>query len=323
MTGVPAPGGPRPASGASRPVLEELLQEVRRALAARDEDPTGAWVEESASDLLRGSKPGWYSPAPRGGLAFYARRGRSAFGHVHSGAGTEVARELAGTLLGQLPKDVRTLDLGFTGLAPEDERAVAEELARAPGSTVIGREAMERRLTAGDGRFAAEPPAGIDRVPVSAVTVEALAELDRAAFEGSVDAMLLGSETDAYRGALEAMLASRLGRFLGEASAALIEPEPTRLVGAVLTAERSSRRAIVLDLVVDPARRRRGLGRFLLGWTLRAVWALGYESARLWVSVRNEPALELYRAFGFRPTLQATIYRWERPAAAAQPHRSA
>jgi ribosomal protein S18 acetylase RimI-like enzyme len=322
VTGPSEGDDPRPAAGAPRWELEELLQQVRRALAARDEDPTGTWVEESATDLASGTKSGWYLPGPEGGIVFYARRGPATFGHLHAVGGRAVARRLAGTLLANLPVDVASLDLGFTGLAPLDERALADGLAAAPGSTVIERQAMERPLTAADGRFPPDPPAGVDRLPVSAVTVEALVELDRLAFRGSTDALLLGNEPGAYRRALEAMLESRLGRFLGEASAALLEPEPTRLVGAVLTAERSSRRAIVLDLVVDPERRRRGLGRFLLGWTLRAVWALGYESARLWVSVRNEAAVELYRTFGFRTTLEATIYRWDRAASVAQPQTS-
>jgi len=302
--------------------LEEVLLGVRRELARRDEDPAGSWVEATATDLADGSRPGWYVPGAEGGIVFYARRASAAFGHLHAPGGFEVARSLAATLLGHLPPEIASLDLGFTGLRPEDERALVRELAAAPGSTVIERGALERSLAPADGRFAAEPPSGVDRVPVSAVTVEALAELDRAGFAGSVDALLLGSEANAYRAALEAMLESRLGRFLGEASAALVEPEPTRLVGAVLSAERSPQRAIVLDLVVDPARRRRGLGRFLLGWTLRALWALGYESARLWASVRNTPALELYREFGFRRALEATIYRWDRPAAPSHPHTS-
>jgi len=319
VTGPSEGSAPVPVRGTSRDVLEELLQGVRRELAARDEDPTGAWVEESAADLARGERPGWYLKGPAGGIVFYARRGPAAFGHVHSAGGPEVGRRLASTLLAHLPGDVSSLDLGFTGLTAEEERAVAHALASRPGSTVIERRVMERALTPADGRFPAEPPAGAERVPVSAVNVQALSELDYRATLGSVDALLLGREPEAYRRAMEAILDSRLGRFLAEASAALIEPEPIRLVGAVLSAERSAHRAIVLDLVVDPERRRQGLGRFLLGWTLRALWALGYETARLWVSVGNEPALELYRLFGFRPTLEATFYRWDRSVSAEQP----
>jgi ribosomal protein S18 acetylase RimI-like enzyme len=314
---------PRPASDAPRLELVEMLQGVRQELMVRGEDLSGEWVEGSASDLASGVKPGWYLGGADGGLAFYARRGSAAFGHLHAGpAGTEVAGRLARALLRGLPEDVLSLDLGFTGLSPENEKALVRRLSETPGSTVIERQAMERPLSAADGRLPSEPPAGVDRVPVSAVTVDALAALDEAAFRGSIEELLMGSEPDAHRRSLEAVLGGRLGRFLGEASAALVESEPTRLVGVVLTAERSSHRAIVHDLMVDPERRRRGLGRFLLGWTMRALWALGYENARLWVSLRNVAASGLYASFGFRTTLEATIYRWDRGGPPPQPQTS-
>ncbi len=319
----PGAGDPRSAQGASRTELEELLHRVRKALAARDEDPTGAWVEESVGELTGGSKPGWYLlPPEAGGIAFYARRGPAAFAHLHADGGLAAARALAGALLDHLPAELATVDLGFSGLSGEEERNLVDELLQRPGSIAIAREALERTLTAADGRAPGEPPPGVERLPLRAVTVEALAELDRAAFAGSVDELLLGREPDAHRRSLEALLGSQLGRFLEEASCALLEAEPTRLVGAVLCSERSSRRAIVLDLMVDPARRRHGLGRYLLAWALRALWALGYESVVLWASLENAPALALYRSAGFRTRLAATIYRWERPGPAAQPHAS-
>ncbi len=309
----------RPTAGARRDELEELLQQVRRDLAARDEGPTGAWVAETAAELAAGTKPGWFVPgAGAAGLAFYARRGPAAYGHLHAAPGSDLGPLLAAALLEHLPEDVASLDLGFTGLDLEHERALVAELARRPGSTVIPRQAMERSLTPADARGPAEPPGGLERLPVRALTLEALAELDRASFAGTVDELLLGREPGANRRALEALLDGRLGRFLDEASAAMLEPEPVRLLGAILTTERSTRRAMVVALMVDPSRRRLGLGRFLLGWGLRALWALGYESVRLWVSLANEPAIRLYESFGFRPVVSATIYRWDRPASSAQ-----
>ena len=322
MSAAAPAGAPRPTAGIPRIVLEELLGGVRGELARRDEGPTGAWVEESAAELASGAKPGWYLPGEAGGLVFYARQGPAAYAHLHATGGATAGLALARTLTEALPADVLSLDLGFTGLPVDDERTVVAELARAPGSTVIPREALDRPLTPADGRFPPEPPPGLERVPLSAVTLDALAELDRISFQGTVDELLLGPEPGATRRSLEALLAGRLGPFVAEASGALIEPEPLRLVGAVVTAERSSHRGIVLALMVDPERRRRGLGRFLLGWTTRALWGLGYESVRLWVSKENVVARELYRSFGFRSSLDATIYRWDRPGAGAQPQRS-
>ncbi len=313
---------PRAAAEAKATELEELLQMVRRDLLLREEAPTGDWVEESARSLRSGDPPGWYLPlAGGGGIAFYRRRGPHGFGHVHAGPGStagERAFRLATMLLDHLPADLLSIDLGFTGLPPAGEHALAERLGTRPGSTIIERTAMERTLSAADARLAADPPAGLERVPVRAVTLDALADLDWRAFRGTIDELLIGRGVQEYRHSLEALLQNQLGRFLDDASTAIVEREPTRLVGALFTAERNPRRAIFLDLMVDPERRGKGLGGFLLGWGLRALWALGYQSVRLWVTVANAPARRLYEKMGFVPSATATIYRWDRGGSVAQ-----
>ncbi len=317
---------PRPTKQAPKADIEEALAGVRRALAARDEAPGGAWVEEASLELVLGTKTGFYvPPADGGGIAFSTRRGKMAFGHVHADAGPGVrerAHALADRLLGSLPPDVVSADLGFSGIPPEDEAAVVGTLAARPGSTVIERQLMERPLGPADGSFAAEPPPGVDRLGVRDVTLDALADLDLRGFEGSQDALLVGDRPEDYRRALSAILEDQLGRFLDEASCALVERRPVRLVGALLTAEKSPRKGVFLDVVVDPERRGRGWGRHLLGWGLRALWALGYERVGLWVSLANTPALKLYGELGFTPVSRATIYRWDRTESSAQPHRA-
>jgi ribosomal protein S18 acetylase RimI-like enzyme len=313
---------PRPAQGASRALLEELLQAVRRELVRREEAPSGDWVEESARDLATGAKPGWFYPKSDGdGIAFYARRTHEAYGHVHAGAGPEQldrGLRLASTLLESLPVDVRTVNLGFTGLEGEEEARFVGRLAERPGSTVIERLSMDRSLSGADGDARVPPPPGVRLVPVREVTLDALAELDRRAFDGTVDELLVGPRVEEYRFILDSILEGRLGRFVDEASVALVEPDPPRLVGAVLTSEQSIRRAVMVDLMVDPERRRRGVGRFLVTWVLRALWALGYESIRLWVTEANRPARELYAGFGFCQVGRSTIYRWDRPGPPSQ-----
>jgi len=310
---------PRPAAGERRTELEELLQEARRALAEREDAPSGDWVLETARDLASGAKPGWYLPG--GGVAFYARRGPSAFGHVHATGARppDAAGQLADAVLDGLPPDVASINFGFSGLTAEDERRVVARLLRRPGGRSIGRRAMEHSLSAADERFPPALPRGVREVPVGDVTVDALTDLDVRSFRGSPDELLIGANPTEYRYVIETILAGQLGRFVDEASTALIESAPVRLVGAVLTVEQSVHRAILVDLLVDPEHRRRGLGRYLLAWALRALRGLGYETARLWVTDDNTPALTLYAAFDFRPVAAATIYRWER-AAGAQPH---
>jgi ribosomal protein S18 acetylase RimI-like enzyme len=317
---------PRRASDARRTDLEELLALLRKDLVRRDEAPGGDWLETATAELASGAKPGFYlPPSGPGGLAFFSRRGAMAFGHLHTEPGPDaIARgtALGEALLASLPGDVTAIDIGFTGLAAEDERALGDALARRPGATVIGRQAFERTLGPEDALRPAEPPVGVERLPLREVTVEALADLDRRAFSGTVDALLVGPAPGDYQRAVEAILGDELGRFLDEASGALVVHDPVRLVGAIYTAEKSSRLGIFLDIAVDPDERRRGLGRYLLGWGLRALWALGHERARLWVTDANTAARALYADFGFRPVGRATIYRWDRPDSAGQPQRA-
>ncbi len=318
---------PRAAAEARAADLEELLQMVRRDLLLREEAPSGDWIEASVRELRSGERPGWYLPlAGGGGIAFYRCRGSHAFGHVHVGpgvTGTDRAVRLATTLLDALPGTLASVDLGFTGLAGDAEREAVGRLARRVGSTVIERVSMERPLSAADAAPLPELPKGTIGVPVQDVTVEALADLDLRAFRGTTDELLLGGGADDYRRSIEALVGGQLGRFLDDASLALVEPDPARLVAALLTSERNIRRAIFLDLMTDPERRRRGLARYLLRWGFRALWALGYQSVRLWVTLANAPARALYDDLGFVAGPRATIYRWDRVSRSAQPHTAA
>jgi ribosomal-protein-alanine N-acetyltransferase len=60
--------------------------------------------------------------------------------------------------------------------------------------------------------------------------------------------------------------------------------------------------ACLFGLAVDPRHRNRGHGRRLTRESLKLLGAMGVESVRLTVEPRNEPAIRLYRAFGFVET---------------------
>ncbi len=145
---------PLPTAGAPLDDLLELVQSMRHELRRRGEAPTGDWVEQSSNDLRSGTKVGWYYPiAAGGGLAFYATQGREAYGHVHAAEGPEAtgrALRLARQLLESLPATVGSIDVGFTGLAAEEERPLLAQLSERPGSTVIDRLALERELGPAD-----------------------------------------------------------------------------------------------------------------------------------------------------------------------------
>jgi GNAT superfamily N-acetyltransferase len=241
--------------------------------------------------------------------------------HVADGPGSvDEGERLTTVLLDHLDPTVRSVNIGFTGLSTDHERVLLARLGERPGSTVIGREAMERPLGPADGAAPGPVPDGLKLVPIRAVTVDALADLDFRAVAGTVDALLIGDRIEEYRRVTEAMIDGSLGRFLDEASTALLVPDPPRLAGAILSAERSPRKAIFVNFLVDPEFRERGYGSFLFRWGLRALWALGYERVHLWVTTANEPARRLYHRFGLTPTLGATIYRVTRDPVSPQPH---
>src|SRR3954466_3606916 len=60
---------------------------------------------------------------------------------------------------------------------------------------------------------------------------------------------------------------------------------------------------VLYDLVVDPARRRRGIGRLLLDASLAALAARGATQIVLSTAERNQPAQRLFASAGFRPTM--------------------
>ncbi|MGP8158134.1 MAG: GNAT family N-acetyltransferase [Thermoplasmata archaeon] len=315
---------PLKATGARLDDLVEIVQQVRKALLARDESPAGDWVERTAEELRSGRTPGWYYPvAPGAGVSFYSVSGEEAYGHVHVAEETDAVdrgERLAGALLEQLPPEVRSINIGFTGLSPAHEEELLGRLAGRPGATVLERMAMERSLTIDDGRPPGPVPDHLSLVPIRAVTVDALADLDFRSVRGTLDAQLIGDRVEEYRRVTEALIGGSLGRFLDEASTALYQPDPPRLVGAILSAERSPRKGIFVNFMVDPEFRRKGYGRYLFRWGLRALWALGYERVHLWVTAANDPARRLYHEFHLEPTVRSTIYRVTRTSDPPQPH---
>ena len=318
---------PRPAVGASPDDLLELFQSIRKELELREEAPSGAWVDASVAEARDGRKSAWYYPPSDhgGGIAFYSRRGPKIWGHVHSVAGPEAsgrALRLAEALLEGLPAEVGWVSIGFSGFDLAAEREVVRGLAGRPGALAVERHQMEVLLHPAPGRPAPVPPPHVEVLPARAAAPRAVAELDQRAFRGSVDDRVMGGSLEEYEEIVGRLLASGLGRFLDEASIVLYEPEPPRLVGGILSAEVSPRRAVVLDLMVDPERRGQGWGRFLLRWGLRAFQALGYSTATLWVTESNAAALRLYESEGFVRTASTVLFHWTRPDGLPQPQTS-
>ena len=316
----------RPATSVRVDELVELTHALRADLLARGEFLPSSWVEEAAEDLRAGRRAGWVLGAPGPtGLAFYSLRPHRGYAHVHvTPGGDPVARaaRLLREVFRQLPEEILRGEAGVTGLSEPEEEALGREVQTWPGFTVLVRRAMDVDLT---GR----PPVPLDPLPPSlsptparTIPTAALAALDLAAFQGTPDESLVADTVEEDEQVVRDILSGSLGRFLDEASTAIVSDQG-HLVGALLTVEHSPRRSVFVDLVVHPSHKRRGLGRYLLRFGLRASAALGYSQVRLWVTETNAPALALYEANGFRPVLRAAVYRFVRPIGDASPHPQA
>jgi ribosomal protein S18 acetylase RimI-like enzyme len=314
--------GPVPAPAVPSDRLLELTHALRASLAERGEHLPAAWVEEAANDLRAGRLQGWAIPGTPGGLSVLSIHGPRAVGHVHiePGAGpSQRGIDLLGALRTHVPRDADRTDAGVTGLDDAEERSVAAHFEGDAGFSVLRRFRLARS-TAGATSDPGSPfPVGIQRILVRELPIEQLAQLDWAGFQGTPDEAFVAEDVSADQRLLADILDGRLGRFLDEASAALINADD-QLVGAVLTAEDSPRSAVLLDLVVHPAFRRQGVASSLLRWGLRASAALGYATVTLWVTETNRPARALYEGAGFVPDLQTAIYRWSTPGPAPATH---
>lgn len=150
-----------------------------------------------------------------------------------------------------------------------------------------------------DGPLAGALPhaAGIEVRTARPDDADELARLYFAAYpEGAAAASIEEARAD-----IDASFAGDYGPLLADASLVAIEGD--RLIGAVLTVERAPwddvpSCAFVIELFVDAAVRRRGIGGHLLGHAMAAVGG----PIALRVAADNEEARALYAGLGFRET---------------------
>jgi ribosomal protein S18 acetylase RimI-like enzyme len=321
----PPAGVVRAATQVPVDLLLELTHAVRGELLARGEYLPPRWVEEAAHDLRSGRLRGWVLDPEAGpqGLAFLSARASRAYGHAHvvPGAGSvERVTPLLDVLQRGRPENVPRLDVGLTGLGPDEEGRLRVALRRSPDASTTVRFALEAPVVAPP---LPARPEGLLHEAVRSVPLERLAAADWAAFQGTPDQSLAADSAEEDARVLEEITQGLLGRFLEEASTVLVGGDGA-VRGFLLSAEQTPRRGIFLDLVVDRSWRGRGVGDYLLRWGLRALAALGYESVRLWVSEENTVARHLYDRAGFVPVGRALLVRYQArggvPGASGQPH---
>jgi len=182
---------------------------------------------------------------------------------------------------------------GHAGLSDEAEAALMESL----GFGRFGRSEMRFPPNAPTPPFSEPAPARLR----SARTHDALAlaRMHVRAYTDHFDRYLfltdLDPTVDASHDVAE-LLAGRWGEFLPWASP--VAEEPDALVGAVLVV-RAPYGALIADVMVDPAHRRRGLGRSLLVESIHRLRERGETSIVLNVTEGNGSAIRLYERLGF------------------------
>jgi ribosomal protein S18 acetylase RimI-like enzyme len=151
-----------------------------------------------------------------------------------------------------------------------------------------------------------DPPTNASVRTVGRDDASALVELHARAYRGRFDRYLFLEEEDEREDArvlVHGILEGRWGEFAPEGSRGL--ERERRLVAATLVARRP-RGPMILDVMVDPELRGRGLGRAVLSETVRALAGSGAEVVHLNVTEGNTPALRLYRELGFVVTMGPT-----------------
>jgi len=312
----------RPARELPRDELWNLVGTVRHRLGARGELLPSSWVDETVDAIAGGIGTAWFCGDARSPTALAIRwiRDQKGYGHLHGTGAAESVTDLvrlAQRLVEQLPPDVDRLDMGSTGLAEAEELELGRELCHDAHFSMLLRHSMVRTLS--NQAPPPEPrwPEGLTLTTVRKISFDELAALDWRTYRGTPDESLLSGTPAGNRELLENALAGLFGLYLDDASPA-VRNQSGALVGFAVACQESLRSGILLDLAVDPASQRHGLGEALLLRSLRAMLALGYPKAHLWVTEGNLPARALYEKVGFVADASAAIYRWFRSAGARE-----
>lgn len=130
-----------------------------------------------------------------------------------------------------------------------------------------------------------------------------LLRIFEAAYRGSLDRYLFQTLEDPREDAaqqIETICSGRYGPL--DPSASVVWEESGELAGAVLVV-RDDAGALIIEVMVDPRWQGKGIGRRLLGASLRSLREEGAFPIRLNVTGGNRSAIRLYRSLGFVRTL--------------------
>lgn len=202
-----------------------------------------------------------------------------------------------------VPAILKAVDLLRSGGARAITGSFDEAYARAFEALGFRRVFARIRMEAATRRL---PSPRVPLQPPEEREIPGLARFFMDAYEGHVEqayGMHVGSEGD-WRGYITGILRGETGRFMPEAS--YVSLEGARLVGALLLSHWMGS-PLISELGVAPDRRRRGIGRALLSAASSRLAALDEARWALYVTLGNDPAIALYRSFGFEQAGGQTV----------------
>jgi ribosomal protein S18 acetylase RimI-like enzyme len=156
---------------------------------------------------------------------------------------------------------------------------------------------------------------GIDaRAPTETLTLETYAECDRGVFQQTLLRSYEGTrdcpEVNGIR-TIEEVIAGHKNQGTYDPDLWWLARVRGTPAGVMLLTEMVEWRGWdLIYLGVVPEQRRRGVGRELTEYALRAARAAGQRQLTLSVDVRNEPAWNLYHSLGFEAYERRTVFLW-------------
>lgn len=144
--------------------------------------------------------------------------------------------------------------------------------------------------------------------------ISGAAEIIQAAYAGEVDAQIHDryATVDGAERFVHELVQFPGASFHSPASCMAFDPATGSAAGLSLTSFVAPHVGHIAEICIVPQARHSGLGHELLRRSLEALRATGAERISLAVTVSNEPALRLYRRFGFREIRRFHAYIRER-----------
>ncbi|MBI3327885.1 MAG: GNAT family N-acetyltransferase [Nitrospinae bacterium] len=161
-------------------------------------------------------------------------------------------------------------------------------------------------------RGPASPPAIVDLQPWRGTRLREAAAIMHAAYEGEVDTEIneCYRTADGCRLVLEDLL-NQCGCGMPVLEASAMACDRGRGIGFVVVTETAPRQGHIAQVAVLPQYQRRGVGRFLLSYSVSRLAALHFDTLSLIVSRSNPRALRMYQAMGFQSVLSFPVFAWE------------